>query len=154
MEHRHYPLPVLTAPIAAGTMFLIRETKMTVAAPDVRMLEGLERLAREIPPPRFLAKGECVLTQGPTNVAKTIWSLPPGDWAVACAHTLVAEISRTGWLCWILQCRLEIPLVAVLIESQAQHAPELPGTRLEIQCVEVRVAAGIGGCCVGCDDWI
>jgi hypothetical protein len=66
---------------------------------------------------------------------------------VAGADALVAVRSRTGRLCRVLQCRLEIPRVAVLIECQAHHAPELPGGRLEIQCVKVRVAARIGGCC-------
>lgn len=57
---------------------------------------------------------------------------------------LVAERSRTGCLCRILECRLEIPGVAARIERQAHHAPELPGSRLEILCVEVWVAGRIG----------
>src|SRR5580692_4850090 len=84
-------------------------------------------------------------------MAKTIRSLLPVDWTVAGADTLVAVRIRSGCLCRVLQCRLEIPRVAVLIERQAHHAPEFPGCRLDILCVEVRVAARIGGSCVGCD---
>jgi hypothetical protein len=35
----------------------------------------------------------------------------------------------------------KIPRVTVLYERQAHHAPEFRGSRLEIQCVDVRVAA-------------
>ena len=52
------------------------------------------------------------------------------------------------------QCRLEIPLVAVRIERQGHHTPVVPGCRLEILCVEVRVAARIGRLCRCCDDRI
>ena len=76
-----------------------------------------------------------------TNLAKTNRQLPPVDWTVADADALVAESpcrsSRK------FQCRLEIPLVAVRIERQGHHAPVVPGCRLEIRCVEVRVAARI-----------
>jgi hypothetical protein len=57
---------------------------------------------------------------------------PPPARSVAGADALVAVSGRTGWLCRVLQCRLEIPRVAVLIERQAHHAPKLPGCRLEI----------------------
>jgi hypothetical protein len=120
-------------------------------ADEERMRVGTESQAREVPPSRLLAKGECVLGKVNPNVAKTIRSLPPIDWTVAGADTLVAVRIRSGCLCRVLQCRLEIPRVAVLIERQAHHAPEFPGCRLDILCVEVRVAARIGGCCVGCD---
>ena len=78
----------------------------------------------------------------------------PDDGTMAGTGALVAVSSRTGRLCGILQCRLEIPRVAVLIEREAHNSPELPSSRLDILGVEVRVTRGIGGRRVGCDNRI
>src|ERR1700722_4769126 len=51
----------------------------------------------------------------------------PVDRTVAGAEAFVAVMSPASWLCRILQCRLEIPRVAILIKRQTHHAPELPG---------------------------
>jgi hypothetical protein len=79
-----------------------------------------------------------------TNAATTNLQLSVGR-AVASADALVAERKWTGCLCRILQCRFEIPRVAILIERQGHHAPELPGCGLDIFCVEVGLAGKISG---------
>jgi hypothetical protein len=54
--------------IVAGAIFLIRVRKMTIVGADARMRKGREQELRakqeNVPPSRFLAKGECVLRQG------------------------------------------------------------------------------------------
>src|SRR5580698_5559027 len=115
----------------------------------------------KIPHPwRGAAQGEYVGDNAPKPawllvviVTISVLTIPTGP-TVAGADTLVAVSGRTGWLCRVLQCRLEIPRIAILIERQAHHAPELPRCRLDILRVEVRVAARIGRCCVGCNDGI
>ena len=84
-------------------------------------------------------------------MAKAIRLVPVGR-AVASAGALVGERSWSSSRKF--QCRLEIPLVSVRIKRQGHHTPEIPGCRLEILCVEVRVAGRIGGCRVGCDNRI
>src|ERR1700733_8093801 len=86
---------------------------------------------------------------------RAIWSSPV-VWSVAGAEALVgvrpsrryhrplAVVHRT------LQCRLEMPRVAILIERQGHHAPVVPGCRDEILRVEVRVAARVLHVCFAC----
>ena len=93
------------------------------AAEEASPRAGTDSQAKEVPPSLEIAKGERVLKQAQVKTTGSV----SVDWTVAGADALVAVGVPTGRLCRILQCRLEIPRVAVLIERQAHHTPEVPG---------------------------